>query len=398
MKAKHSNEHEKEDVKMENSKDLVPAISIPAIPRETLEAKSQYQIPLNMLTNYSGAFSVVAMELVKACKHQSFKGMYRCVFPDGVTGKLAKFKDGTGSLGTIMDDGKIVGQARWNPVDSSALPLAFDPVTLAVAGVMLKMDKKLDQIKETQEEILTFLRQDKESELEGAVNCLADILDHFRYNSDNEAWKSSQLTVATTIKGKAEHNIIFYRKEISDTFEKQDPIFTKQKLNQMLESVGMRFRYYQLCIYLYSYASFLEVVLNGNYSQEYLNHVTDKINDYALQYREDYTICYNQMEALSRSALESKVVGGIGTVSKKIGEKIASTRIISKGPLDEALLSVAEKSKRIGLQMTDRTLLEFADNKETGIQFFVGMIDEINRMSHRPVEMLFDRETVYLCV
>ena len=57
------------------------------------------------------------------------RGLYRCVFPKGVTGTLAMAKDGSGALGTIMNDG-IVGQARWIPVDKAIGPACIKAALL----------------------------------------------------------------------------------------------------------------------------------------------------------------------------------------------------------------------------------------------------------------------------
>ena len=43
---------------------------------------------------------------------------------------------------------------------------------------------------------------------------MSDILEQYKYNSANELWKGSQLTVVSAIKGKAEHNIIFTEKRL----------------------------------------------------------------------------------------------------------------------------------------------------------------------------------------
>lgn len=84
---------------------------------------------------------------------------------------------------------------------------------------------------------MQFLRQDKESALEGAVNSLADIFDQYRFNSDNNLWKSSQLTVATTIKGKAEHAIIFYRKEIKNAINKKGHFHVNSQVDKVVETI-----------------------------------------------------------------------------------------------------------------------------------------------------------------
>lgn len=52
----------------------------------------------------------------------------------------------------------------------------------------------------------------------------------------------------------------------------------------------------QLALYLYSYSSFLEVLLLGNFTQPYLESMEKRISDYAPQYRELYTSCYNLLE------------------------------------------------------------------------------------------------------
>ena len=101
-----------------------------------------------------------------------------------------------------MDDHGITGQARWIPAEGQSIQFAMDPVTIAVAVAIAGINKKLDSIQKVQEEILQFLHQDKESELEGAVNSLSDILEQYKYNSANELWKGSQLTVVSAIKGK----------------------------------------------------------------------------------------------------------------------------------------------------------------------------------------------------
>lgn len=134
-----------------------------------------------------------------------------------------------------------------------------------------------------QVEILQFLHRDKESELEGSINALADILEQHRFNDDNAIWKSGKLTVVTTIKGKAESNIIFYRKCIAAEMDKQRAFHSYSDAEKVKKSLERFFKYYQLSVYLSAYAPFLEVVLAGNYEQDYLEHMAAKIREYAFQ-------------------------------------------------------------------------------------------------------------------
>ena len=72
------------------------------------------KIPFTEIAALGGSFAGV----VESMASPAAEGLYRCVFPKGVTGTLAMAKDGSGALGTIMNDG-IVGQARWIPVEQS---------------------------------------------------------------------------------------------------------------------------------------------------------------------------------------------------------------------------------------------------------------------------------------
>ena len=90
------------------------------------------------------------------------EGLYRCVFPKGVTGTLAMAKDGSGALGTIMNNG-IVGQARWIPVEQSIAPACLKATLVAVA--VLAVVKQIQDIKDGQKEIVSILERDKKSQL-----------------------------------------------------------------------------------------------------------------------------------------------------------------------------------------------------------------------------------------
>lgn len=383
---------------MDNKLPIITAEYYPMIPRESIAASCKHKISLNDLSSLGANFSAAAAAIAGAVANApSAEGLYRCVFPEGVTGHLAKFRDGSGFTGTIMNGDGIAAQARWVPAEGKAATIPINPVVIAVAVAVKLVTKKLDTIAETQEEILQFLQKDKESELEGAVNSLSEIMTNYRFNSDNEMWRGSQLTVVTTIKGKAEHNIIFFRKAITSELGKQKLFHSTQKASKMKAELERNLKYYQLAVYLYAYGSFLEVILGGQYSKGYLDHVSEKLQEYAMQYRVDYSECYTQLEGYAKSSLQSKLLEGVGIAGKGVGGAIAKIPIISKGPVDEALIAAGEKVGKYGEKRHMKFMTSFDSNRDASIQLFFDNIDEINRMSNHPVELLFDRNTVYVC-
>lgn len=377
---------------------LINAEYFPTIHREDIIKNCKYKFPIKSISAFGGGFAVAAASIAQATMTvQSNQGLYRCVFPEGVTGHLAEFKDGSGFLGTIMNQKGIAGQARWIPEDGASVSFAIDPLMFAIAAAMIGINKKLDVIQATQEEILQFLHQDKESELEGAVNSLSDILEQYHYNSDNEMWKGSKLTVVTSIKGKAEHNIIFYRKRIADILGNQKLIHVDQQTDKIKKELEQRFKYYQLSVYIYAYSSFLEVILGGNFTMDFLNHIIEKIKNYAFQYRIDYSKCYEQLEGLLHSSVQAKVFGGLGVAGKFTGSMIAKIPVISKGPVDEALIAVGEKIEKFSCKHADKVMEEFRNNRDAGIQLFIENIAILNDIGNKPVEVLFDNEELYIC-
>ena len=80
--------------------------------------------PVEALAEYGGAAVSVLPALqgiAEAAKNaQAGEQLYRCVFPNGISGSLALAKDGSGALGTIVNSSGIAGQARWIPVAGAA--------------------------------------------------------------------------------------------------------------------------------------------------------------------------------------------------------------------------------------------------------------------------------------
>ena len=383
---------------MEQNLPMISADYYPTIPREAIASNSKHKINLKDLSSLGSGFSVVAAEIARVVSSASnSEGLFRCVFPEGASGCLAKFKDGSGFLGTIMNENGIVGQARWIPAEGKSAVMAMNPVTLAIAVAMMCINKKLDVIAKAQQEILQFLQQDKEADLEGAVNSLSDIMRSYRYQKENTIWKGSQLTVVSTIKGKAEHNIIFYRKGIKSDLEKQELFHVGQKATKKKASIEQKLKYYQLSVYLYAYSSFLEIILGDCYTKEFLTSISTKLEQYALQYREDYTECYNQLDSYKKSSIESKALEWGGLAGKKAGGFIAKIPVLSKGPVDEALIAAGEKLERIGETNNQKFLAGFGENRDAGIQLFAESISTIDEMANSPMELFFDCQKVYIC-
>ena len=126
--------------------------------KDTYQTTPLAKIPFTEIAALGGSFASV----VETMATPAAEGLYRCVFPKGVTGTLAMAKDGSGALGTIMNGG-IAGQARWIPVDKVINPVSVQVAFVAVA--VLAVVKQVQDIKDGQKEIIDILERDKKSQL-----------------------------------------------------------------------------------------------------------------------------------------------------------------------------------------------------------------------------------------
>ncbi|KQU27254.1 hypothetical protein ASG65_01460 [Bacillus sp. Leaf13] len=156
------------------------------------------------------------------------------------------------------------GQAVLNP-------LVCNPTMMFMATTLATIDKKLDNIQEMQRELLDFLVQKERSNLRGDLNFLTDVLNNYKYNWNNVTYKNSNYNIVLGIRQEAERKIDFYRVQITTKINKKSIFLRDQWVKKQLEKIHSEFKDYQLVLYLYSFSSFLEVILLENFKSEYLD-------------------------------------------------------------------------------------------------------------------------------
>lgn len=316
-------------------------------------------------------------------------GLYRVTIPAG--GRLAAFKDGSGFLGSVLKENGAVGggQAVLNP-------LACDPTMLFMAMALANIDKKLDDIKEIQKEILDFLVMKEKSDLRGDLNFLADVLNNYKYNWNNEKYKNSNHIKVLDIRQAAEKKILFYRERIKAKIQSKSFFHIDQDVKKQLAQIQSEFKEYQLALYLFSFSSFLEVILLENFDAAYLDGISKKIEDYSILYRELYTQCYDQIEGKAKTSIQSHLIKGLASVNKITGKAIAKLPVISNSQIDETLIETGDKLGKFGSKRTEQTLKQFVDKQNSSAWVFVENINMINRLYNQPIELMFDQENLYI--
>lgn len=356
--------------------------------KNEISVQTYSKIPLSRLTALGTGFEPVVSAIQQVTSHgQATSGFYKVTIPKGT--HLAQFKEKSGFLGTAVGEHGIVGQAQLNP-------LLCDPTMLLVAAALANIDKKLDAIQEVQQEMLDFLTQKEKSALKADLNFLMDIQNNYKYNWNSEKYKAANHAKVLDIRQEAARQIDFYQEQIKKQLGKKALLHSDHDVQKMLEKVQGEFKEYQLALYIYGFAYFLEVMLQENYEKAYLSAIAKRIDEMSFQYREFYSLAYSQIENLSKSSLQAHLFGGLSAINKGAGTAIAKIPGINKSQIDETLIEAGERIGAYKNRRVQTTMQQLLERQSSCVRPFIDNINAVNRLYNEPVTLIFNHDTLYL--
>lgn len=361
----------------------------PSVMDETFAVAKYTKLPLSRIP----ALGTALEPLMKAVQNvfnggEATSGLYKVVIPKGT--HLAEFKSGAGNLGTVLNaNNQIAGQATLNP-------MIFDPSTVFMAAALANIDRKLDAIQEVQLEILGFLVQKERSELSGDLNFLVDVLNNYKFNWDNDKYKNNNHIKVLDIRQTAERKIDFYKEQILSKINKKSFFHSDQDVKKKIEKIQSDLKDYQLSIYLYSFSSFLEVMLLENFDSVFLSGISEKIENYSHKYRKTYTKCYDLLERYAKSSIQSNMLKGLANINKVAGKTVGKIPVINKSQIDEVLIGTGKKLGEFGSMRTEQAVKQLIEKQSAYVQSFVENINMVNKLYNQSIELIFDEENIYI--
>ena len=360
------------------------------------------KIPLGQLSAMGATFASIAPALKNVFNGVQNSGvgqqLYSMRIPNGLRlgESLQIAKDG-GLLGNVVDaSGTITQRARFEAVQGAAGTVAqINPAIMLMAIAISTITKKLDQIEEAQKDIIEFLQLKEKAMLKGNIAVLQEILDEYKYNWDNKKYKNNKHIQVQEIKRDAEQSIIFCREQTEKKVTKKGLLHSDRDVKSKIQKVQYEFKDYELAMYIFSFSSFLEVMLLENFDAGYLNAVTSKIQLYAGQYHDLHEKCYQRIEGDSKTSIEAYTLKGVASLNRVLGKTIAKIPKISDGQVDENLIEAGDKVQNYSEKRTENTMELFAHEHCACVRPFVDNINAVNKIYNEPVELLFDNENVY---
>lgn len=375
----------------ENFLQMMAATEIaPAVLKTELGAQVYGKLPLSRLTALGVGLEPVMSAIQQTINHgQAVSGYYKVTIPKRT--HLASFQDGSGYLGTALGDvtNGIDAQARLNP-------LLCNPTLLFAAAALMNIDRKLDAIQEAQQEMMDFLLQKETSKQKGDLDFLSDVLANYKFNWDNDKFKTANHSQVLAIRREAGQQVDLFREQVKKKFLKGGFLLTARDVQKQLDDLSRAFQSYQLALYLYGYAYFLEILLQESFDSDYLNAAADKLEQMSFAYRELYTEAYERLEKRAKSSPEAHVLRGLSFASKAAGEAAAKLPVISRSQLDESLIELGQKIGDYEEKYAAKTMRQLVEHQNSCVHPFIEQIQSMDRLYHGELTLIFNDETLYL--
>lgn len=134
---------------------------VPAQVNNEIAVQPYEQIPLSRLTALGVGLEPITAAVQQVLSHgQAASGIYKVTIPAGT--HLAHFQNSTDYLGAALSNTNNAIQAQ-----AHMTPLLCNPTMLFMAATLAGIDRKLDALQKTQQEMMDFLTQKEKSELRG---------------------------------------------------------------------------------------------------------------------------------------------------------------------------------------------------------------------------------------
>ena len=373
---------------------LLADTGIDAANRQTMS------IPIASLSALGAAVSSVipALRTVTTTTTVNAQGLYTIAnMGVGDALKIANNGNFWGAFKTTDGASKFAQLQQAGPINATTVTtLPINPAMIMMAAALHSIEKKLDEIMDMQRQILEFLVCEKESEIEADVQMLSGIVSKYKLNWDNEHYVASNHKMVLDIQRTALKNMRVYQKQVSAALKKKQLLVAHNNVESTFADLQKKFKYYRMALYTYSLASLMEIMLGGNFNEEYIDTVKSEIEQFAGDYRNYFENASAHLEQMAGGAIEANVLKGLGTAGQAVGKFIGSIPKIGKNPVNDLFQKGGAQLTDMASTLEEKTVREFATLGNPGTSILTERMQDMVRIYNHTDRICFDRERIYL--
>lgn len=368
--------------------------------RASMENKSVISMPIAQLATLGAGVSslIPALRTVTQTTTINAEGLYHLANA-GVGDALKVAKNGNfwAAFKTADGTSKFAQlQAAGGATGTSTAVMPIDPATIMMAVALFSIEQQLGAIADMEKQIISFLAIQEEAEIEADVETLSSMMTKYKHNWDNEHFVANNHKLALDIQRTARKHMIAYQKQVTDVISSKKLLVSQSKVNDTLKDLLKKFKYYRLTMYTFSMASFVEVMLSGDFKEGNILLVKEELEKMSATYREIFSQCSLYLERLSESSVETNLLKGVGAASKAMGKFIDSIPKIREGQVDEFLLESGAKIRENADRIERSVVESFAEISNPGVWVFVEKLNDMIQIYGRTSQICFDDRQLYL--
>lgn len=311
----------------------------------------------------------------------------------GKNDSLKAMRDDKTFWGSIKKIDGNSTMAKLKEVNSNGV-MTLDPAIIMMSVALAGIEAELSEIKELNKKILSFLENEKESEIESDLEILSRSIDQFKYNIEDEKYLVNNHKQVMDIRRTANKNMLFYKKQIKDDLLKDNFFTTGNGMSSILSNIEKKFKYYRLSLYIYSFSSLIEVLLLGNYQTDYLQSKIKELDELDNEYSKIYNEALEYIKKNANKSLEGNVLSGLGSAGKAIGNLAEKVTVIKN--VDIWFNEKGDNLKQLAQNIKENFSDKFEEMKESNSKPFISQIEKVNRIYNKTEEIYFDNENIYL--
>ena len=299
-------------------------------------------------------------------------------------GKMTAFKDGSGFMGSLRENGKWVGQEHFFPLDSSELMGSQIPLLASIAAVAItvgEFEKQIVDIQTRLEEIKSMLRFKEDSEIEACCEMLLEALKKYKDGRD-------RLDSIEKYKGVAIQKILYYKKLILSKCA-----LKKTNKEDVDEVLGL-LEYYVFSLRVYALASFLEVIYSREFDHGDIMSAKEGVYKKAQEY---FSITQSVQLFIEKhkKSIERKTASGVDigvSILEAIitkGKSVGYSAITSPGEMFGGVVAEVKTTK-------DTTRLNKIQGNFSSEGVGLKRFDYLDQIMNEKYGFLIDEEYLYL--
>lgn len=319
-------------------------------------------------------------------------GLYKCVFPNGISGALAVAKDGSGNLGTIINENGIAAQARW-------IEQSVNPTMLFAAAALHNIEEKLDEVISISKDIFEFEQQKEESDLISDVDFLTQTMRDYPLNVGNHLWLSSKTNEVVACQKRALKYVDEYKKLAASATKSSgildNVVHVDSKAKEKIEKTVRYLENYQKGVFLFAFSNYIHILVTEAFDETYLSNIESDINRLSSEYRDVFSEASLKLEKYAKGSLDLKAIEATGDVIKALGSLAEKTPLLNKTKTGEKLKLTGDKLESRSESSISDKIKHLSKYQKAPSYQFAESIREINDIHHKQLELYTDDEYVY---